>query len=153
MIRGRPMPSHTAWSFEFRPPLVHPIRLGTAPFEQACSSAVGFQVGCVNHQPIRLACLARQLGEYLVEHTKPAPPDKPIVDRLVQAVTRWCITPAQPIPDDKDNPADHPPVINPRNPMRKRKERCNPVHSAPLTTKINHSSQHLPAPQMNQNTS
>ncbi len=32
MISGRPRPSHTACSFEFKPPLVRPIRLGTGPF-------------------------------------------------------------------------------------------------------------------------
>src|SRR5512141_1234849 len=32
IISGRPLPSHTACNFEFKPPLVRPIRLGTAPF-------------------------------------------------------------------------------------------------------------------------
>ena len=32
MISGRPWPSHTACSFEFKPPFVRPIRRGTAPF-------------------------------------------------------------------------------------------------------------------------
>ena len=31
-INGRPLPSHTACSFEFKPPLVRPIRLGIDPF-------------------------------------------------------------------------------------------------------------------------
>ena len=34
-INGRPLPSHTACSFEFRPPLVRPIRLGIDPLRQA----------------------------------------------------------------------------------------------------------------------
>ena len=49
-------------------------------------------------------------------------------DRRAISGIVFVITPAQPIPDDKDNPADRPPVINARNPMRKWKERCNPAH-------------------------
>ena len=34
---------------------------------------MGFEMGRVDHQPARLARLARQLGENLVEHAKTAP--------------------------------------------------------------------------------
>ena len=64
------------------------------------------QMGGVDHQPSRLAGLARQLGENLVEHAKTAPADEPIVDRLVRTVVARSIAPAQPIPDDEDDPAD-----------------------------------------------
>ena len=36
-----------------------------------------------------------------------------IVDCLVWSVVARSITPAQSIPDDEDDPADYPPVINP----------------------------------------
>jgi hypothetical protein len=39
-----------------------------------------------------------------------------------------CITPAQSIPDDEDDPADYPPVINPGNAMRQREKRFDPAH-------------------------
>jgi hypothetical protein len=47
---------------------------------------MGFQMGCIDHQPARLASLARQLGENLVEHAKTAPAYEPVVDGLVRTV-------------------------------------------------------------------
>ena len=37
----------------------------------------------IDHQPIRLAALGRQLGEDAIEHSQAAPADEPVVDRLV----------------------------------------------------------------------
>lgn len=86
------------------------------------------QMGRVDHQPLRRAALARQFGEDVVEHAKPAPAHEPVVDGLVRTILTRRIAPAQPIPDDKDNAADHPPVINPRNPMRQWKIGFDPAH-------------------------
>src|SRR5664279_108740 len=85
-------------------------------------------MGCVDHQPSRLASLARQLRENLVEHAKTAPAYEPIVDRLVRTVVARSIAPAQSIPNDKDDPADYSPVINPGNAMRQREKRLDPAH-------------------------
>ena len=77
-----------------------------------------FQMGGVDHQPGRFAGLARQFGKNLVEHAEAAPAHEPIVDRLMRAVLTRRVAPAQTVPDDEDDPTDHPPVINPRNPVR-----------------------------------
>ena len=60
---------------------------------------MGFEMGRVDHQPARLASLARQFGENLVEHAKTAPAHEPIVDRLMRTVLARSIAPAQPVPD------------------------------------------------------
>ena len=52
-------------------------------------------MGRVDHQSVRLATLARQRGENLVEDPEPAPAHETVVDRLVRAVAGWHITPAQ----------------------------------------------------------
>lgn len=65
----------------------------------------------------RLAC---QSGEDLIEHAEATPALEPVVDRLVRTIFARRITPAKSVLDDEDNPADHPPVFNPRDPMRQR---------------------------------
>ena len=51
----------------------------------------------VDHDPLRFAALARQFGEYLVEHAQAAPADEPIVDRLVRAIVARSVAPTQPV--------------------------------------------------------
>ena len=89
---------------------------------------MGFQMGRVDHQPARLASLARQFGKNLVEHAKTAPAHEPIVNRLVRTVLARSVAPPQPVPDDEDDPANHPSVINSGNTMRQREKRLNPPH-------------------------
>src|SRR5665647_1850882 len=89
---------------------------------------MGFEMGRLGDQPARLASLARQLGENLVEQAKTAPAPKPVVACLVRTVVPRSIAPPQPVPDDEDNPADHPPVINSGNAMRQREKRFDPTH-------------------------
>lgn len=79
---------------------------------------MGFEMGRINHHLIRRPGHVGKLSEYPVEHAKPAPTDEPVVDRLVRAVIRWGVTPAQPVADHKDDATENPPVINPRNPVR-----------------------------------
>ncbi len=76
------------------------------------------QMRGIDHQARWLASLARQFGEYLVEHTEPAPAHEPVIDRLVRAIAGRRIAPAQTVSDDEDDTADDPPVVNPRNPVR-----------------------------------
>lgn len=89
---------------------------------------MSLQVGGVDHQCIGLAALGRQSGEDLVEHPKPAPADEAIVDRLVRAIVLGRVAPSQAVSDHKDDPADHPAVVDPRNPMGQREIGLNPPH-------------------------
>src|ERR1700683_56421 len=82
----------------------------------------------VDHDPLQLAALARQFGENLVEHAQAAPANEPIVDRLVRDILARRVAPAQPVLDHKHDGADDPPVVHPRDPMRKRKIPLNPTH-------------------------
>src|SRR6476661_7020378 len=93
------------------------------------------QMRRIDHQPRRLAGLACQFGEYLVEHPETAPAHEPVIDRLVRTIFAWCIAPAQPVPDDEDNPAYHSPVVNSRDPVLQRKIPLGA--SAPLTAETN----------------
>src|SRR5271155_2280603 len=89
----------------------------------------------VDHDPLRFAALARQFGENLVEHTQAAPANKPIVDRLVRAIVARSVAPTQPVLDHKDDRADDPPIVHPRNPMREWKIPFNPTHLNPRQQK------------------
>jgi hypothetical protein len=57
-------------------------------------------MGRVDHDPIRLARLARQLGEDAVEQAQPAPADEAIIDRPVRAIALGRIAPHQLMLDD-----------------------------------------------------
>src|SRR3984957_13465282 len=104
----------------------------------------------VDHDPLRFAALARQFGENLVEHAQAAPSNKPIVDRLVRAIVARSVAPTQPVLDHKDDRADDPPIVHPRNPMRKWKIPFNPTHLNPRQQKqISHGEASQPPP-MNQ---
>ena len=71
------------------------------------------QVRGIDHQPIRLAALGRQLGKDAVEHAQLAPADEAVVDRLVWPIGRRRIPSAQAVLQHEDDPRDHTPVINP----------------------------------------
>jgi hypothetical protein len=87
-----------------------------------------FEVRRIDHQPVGLAALARQRREDPVEHAHPAPADEAVVDRLVRPVLARRIAPAQAVANDEHDPRDHPPVIDPRLPMRQREIRLYPAH-------------------------
>src|SRR5471030_2264439 len=86
------------------------------------------QMSGVDHDPLRLTAFAHQLGEDVVEHAQPAPADEAVVDRLVRAVIPGRVAPAKSVLDYKDDGADDPAVVNPRDPMRKRKIALDPTH-------------------------
>ena len=69
-------------------------------------------MGRVDHQSFGFTAFGCQFGEDLAEHAKPAPPHKPIVDRLMRAVLARSIAPALSVSDDEDDPADYAPVID-----------------------------------------
>lgn len=98
----------------------------------------------IDHQPIRLAALGRQLGEDAIEHAQTAPADEAVIDRLVWPIGRRGIPPAQAVLQNEDDPRDHPPVIDPRNAMRKRKKRLNPAHLRLAQQPHIRHQQHLP---------
>lgn len=87
-MNGRPWPSQMEGSLEFSPPLVRPIRLGTAPFCRL--AAVKCSLRCAASIMIGgLPGFARQLGEDAAEYAKAAPADEAVVDGLVRAVAPW----------------------------------------------------------------
>ena len=86
------------------------------------------EVGGVDHQLVRLPTLGSELSKDPVEHAQAAPADEPVVDRLVRAIAKRRITPAQSVPDHEDDAAHDPPIIYPRNAMRQWKIRLNPAH-------------------------
>jgi hypothetical protein len=100
----------------------------------------------IDHQLIRLARFGYKACKYLIEHpydgfptilriagtsaisAHTAPANEPVVNGLGRAIRPWRIAPAQPVANDKDNPADDPTVINAGNPVRQREIRLNLAH-------------------------
>jgi hypothetical protein len=118
MISGLPWPSQTACNLEFNPPLVRPIRLRAAPFEQAGRGPMRFQMRAVDQQLIQLTALRRQAGKDLAEHAHAAPADELIIDRLGRSIVGRRIAPAQAVTDDKNDADDNSAIINPWNTIR-----------------------------------
>ena len=88
---------------------------------------MGLEMGRVDHHRVGRAAVGCQGGEDPVEHPDPAPADEAVVERLRRPVDGGRVPPHQPAPDDMDNAADHPAVINPRHPARLiRQERLQP---------------------------
>src|SRR3984885_9940991 len=85
----------------------------------------------VDHNPFRLAPLACQFCENLVEHAQAAPANEPIVDCLVRAILWRRVAPAQPVPDHKHDRAHDPTVVHARDAMRQWKIPFNPTHLNP----------------------
>lgn len=85
------------------------------------------QVGAVDHQPPERPGLGSQACEDPVEHTQPAPAHEAVVQLLVRLIGERCVALLQPVPDDIDDPADHPPVVHARNLARQREVRRRPT--------------------------
>src|SRR6202451_3234941 len=99
---------------------------------------MGLQMRGVDHDPLRLAALAGQFGENLVEHAQAAPAHEPIVDCLVRAIVGRSIAPAQPVLDHKHDRADDPPVLKPERSRATAENTPRSDASEPETTKTNH---------------
>lgn len=84
----------------------------------------------VNHQRAIKGRLVCQLGEDPAENTEPAPPDEPIVQRLVRTIFRGSILPLKSMFDKVKNAADDVPVIGTGDTVRAGKERAEPFHLA-----------------------
>lgn len=89
---------------------------------------MGLEVRRVDHDPVGLSGTSGQFGKDPVEHPEPAPAHEPVVDRLVWPITFGRIAPHQSMLDDIDDAGNDPPVINPRDTMRKREKRLDPAH-------------------------
>ena len=85
-------------------------------------------MGRVDHHLVAVPATFGQFNEDAPEDAHPAPAEEAVVNCLVCPVTYRDIAPAKTVADHKDNPADHPAIINTRHPMRQRKERRNPRH-------------------------
>src|SRR6202167_1777587 len=95
------------------------------------------QMRGVDHDPLRLAALAGQFGENLVEHAQAARAHDPIVDCLVRAIVGRSIAPAQPVLDHKHDRADDPPVVKPERSRATAENTPRSDASEPETTKTN----------------
>ena len=77
-------------------------------FPQAGGGAVGLEVCGVNHDHRRFGILIDQFQQDARKYPLLAPTIPVIVKRLVRAIDRRRISPAQPIANDKYYPAQHP---------------------------------------------
>ena len=152
MTSGLPAPSHTTWSFEFRPPLVRPIQRGRAPFLEGLPPCDAPSDASNRYDALRLGTLAREAREDSIEDAQSAPADEAVVERFVRPLGFGRILPLQAVADHVDNAADDPSIIDARHAMRKREMRRNPRHltlsqkeqanhrTAPLNGTLNHAS-------------
>jgi hypothetical protein len=89
---------------------VREVPAGSTPLEIAAAISPGLAKAT-------LATLRRQACEALVEYPHPNPADKAIINRLGKTIVLRCITPAQTVANDKNNPDEYPTIINSGNPM------------------------------------
>ena len=82
----------------------------------------------LNHDHFGLDILPDEFLQDAGENTHPAPAKPAILEGLVRPIVGRSITPAQAIAIDKYNATQHPPVINPGNPVRQGKEWLQPRH-------------------------
>ena len=66
-----------------------------------------------------------QHGKDAREHAAAGPADVAVVERLVRAIDRRGVAPAQAVALNVNDPAENTPVICPRFATRARKQRCN----------------------------
>ena len=99
---------------------------------------MGFQKGRVDHDGLDIVALGSQHHEDTRKDPQPAPAHPSVVKSLQRTIGRRRIPPAQPVAIDEDYPAQLPPIINPRHPMRQREVWLG-VPSAPQSTRTDHS--------------
>jgi hypothetical protein len=76
-------------------------------------------------------------AKILLNTSKPAPADEPVIDRLVRTILPRGITPAKPVPDHEHGGGHNPPVIHPRHAVRQRKKKRRSGASALQKAKTN----------------
>jgi hypothetical protein len=87
-----------------------------------------FQMGSIDHQLFPLPAAGREFGQNSTEHTKSAPADEAIVNRLVGTVFLGRVSPTQSVAKDKDNATYDPAVVHSRNTVRQWKVWRNAAH-------------------------
>src|SRR3546814_4345818 len=97
------------------------------PPEARCR-AVCLQVGRVEHDGLRVGACGSQPLHHTEEDTPFTPPLPPVVQRLWRTIRARRSTPPQPVAVDEDDPAQHPPIINPRLAMALGKVRLQTRH-------------------------
>ena len=112
---GRPSLSVSAWSLLLRPPRLIAIAWTNAPLS-AARRAVRLHMRAVDHDFGGRSTRCRQRDEHLLPDAFRRPPHEPVVERLSRTAARRCIDPATARFDHMDDAADHPPVIDLRNP-------------------------------------
>lgn len=76
---------------------------------------MGRQMRGVDHQAVRWTLYPRQFAKDRIENPRPAPAYEAVVQRLVRPLGRRRVFPVKTVPNDRDDPADHPQIIHPRN--------------------------------------
>ena len=101
-------------SFAFRPPLVRPIARGRSPLcLEACRRAVCLQMGAVHHEGVPAYTRLSQVSEDPGQHPKARPTDDAVVQRFVRPADGRSILLPEPVAQDVEEPAQHPPAIHP----------------------------------------
>jgi hypothetical protein len=96
---------------------------GESPFlSEAGGCAVRLQMRGVDHDPLGPSALRGQRHENAVKHAEQTPPYEAIVKSLMRAIRFWRVLPLQTMLDHVDDSADHAPVIDTRNAVRKWKK-------------------------------
>lgn len=75
---------------------------------------MSLEIGCVDHDGFGLGFLGGEAFHHPSEYPHRAPPLPAVVQCLVRPVFLRRIAPTQAVPVDEDDPAQDPPVIDPR---------------------------------------
>jgi len=131
--------THTAWGFEFKPPLVRPIRRGIPLFKRlaAVRCALRWVASIIKQSSASL--VDARAANILLKHSQTAPADEAAINRLVWTVCTRRITPAKTVPDYKDNPAQNNAGHQPAVHRAIRRNTALSAPSAPRSTKTDHS--------------
>jgi hypothetical protein len=84
-------------------------------FEKALCCTVCLEVGGVDHGRAGRLAHCRQGGEDTVEHTRLAPSNETVIERLGRAIDGGRVAPHQTILQNMDNAADHAAVVDAPN--------------------------------------
>ena len=91
---------------------MRPIQ-GEGPlFEQAGSGTMSLQMRGIDHQTVGWTLHPRQFTEDRVEYSRSAPAYEAAAQRVVGPIGLWRIILLKAVPNDIDDLADHPRIIN-----------------------------------------
>src|ERR1700710_216694 len=111
---GRSNPSVRAWILVVRPPRLIPIAWFCCPFS-AGGAAVCLDVCAVEQEFGRRTACCRQFLEQLLPDASGTPSNEAVVERLAWPIDRRSVHPSATGLHDVHDPADHPPVVHPRD--------------------------------------